>query len=788
MNNSKISLVGGVAHQTALAATDYRRYATTLTSATTLNGNRDSASKVTIYKVGFRGAAAVSETDAGDPVLEEYALLVNANPSVYRGSKMRRELLARLRSADLAARRLAATNGPLNPAMRALPVEVLRIPQPYRTTEMSAATLVAFSRRYTHVSGEFRTSDHSALVERLAMGLAYYSVTGELTCEDLAARQALNLTCVSMIAAPLNASDNTVWVPRGADSLSTPNCVAAITAACAAIGSTPVTDMVALNADNEPIMPVASGIDLVAGILSALRLIGSNYGQSTAGSLFSYAFIRGLNNILSVVGMTDEGGLMRDVLRTNGFVPSYGGLSPSAAPWSGLPTPSDLSQSGIAALVDGMLLTAAAGVAVCDPCVTIDGRVYPTVCTRDAAIPTECGVNTPVGAGDKANIVASVITAAPAFASNYVTYLTKMLLFSPDDYAGSAHDHLLASFSRSSLLESRHLNYATVAPFFWVEPTGLVPEYLAGSTATAAGYGPLTYPGTESTIPLFPNSHELVDEGSCSEVVFEWRSARTVGALLHFGNHESDGLAHSRVVGSDPNSWLHLGGESLAVRERMLSGHDLASYCWARGDVAIPAPGEAIYTGRSVAIFNKHATINELTWRSTTTHFPLPHELGGEVTLRVSAPMPYGVGPLGPDRHATRSYSHAARALENARLTGAFPRGMRAGRVRFSDPAPIAPVFAAVTRELSVDSPPPPPAVADLPPRVVEAPVAAFGSAPVVSTVTATGPAVDRVVVPQVTRGPVIDRPRATLATTAHNLPSNPAEQQSTITADAGVN
>lgn len=63
---------------------------------------------------------------------------------------------------------------------------------------------------------------------------------------------------------------------------------------------------------------------LTGGCYSAIRIIqGMMYGEGGIGAL---AFIRGIHEIVNVVGHTDEGKYMRHVVRQNKYAAPFGGI------------------------------------------------------------------------------------------------------------------------------------------------------------------------------------------------------------------------------------------------------------------------------------------------------------------------------------------------------------------------------------------------------------------------------------------------------------------------------
>jgi hypothetical protein len=180
------------------------------------------------------------------------------------------------------------------------------------------------------------------------------------------------------------ASKNCVFIARGVN-VELPNqALCAVIHACAAYDSTVVTDYLTLNPQtNEVNIPSAANAELAEGCYQALRILGGNYAQVEAGDLFAYAMVRGVHSIVTVAGHSDEGSLMRKVLRTGRFEKPYGGIASILGSYMGFPRPANNTVAGWQNWVDSIALSSAAAVAVSDPCVVIGGRVYPTVLSNN---------------------------------------------------------------------------------------------------------------------------------------------------------------------------------------------------------------------------------------------------------------------------------------------------------------------------------------------------------------------------------------------------------------------
>jgi len=724
-----------ITHQ-VLKPTEYRRYVSDTTTSTTVYGAADTASHATVYKVGYRFASDPihgpdrrlgSRPDRGIQVQAIYGTAaVTLPPKPVAEKKAAKKAKAgkgkkaepSSEAGPSAPAPAAAPSTPSVPDTRPAvlleaaqysrpeafaqpPDSVLRVAQPFKVNEQESKSFATNVKKYFNAGGDFHLADLSALVYRLAVGMTFYSHSGSLMPHDLSGGRDANVQMIGPNYAPFANGDMTIFVPRMVDTVATPNTLCALAYAATGVGSVLASEMFAVDKDGRALIPSATDGNLALGCYEALRLIGSNYELASAGAIFAYAFTKGVHRVSSVVGMTDEGAYMRDVLREVHFRPSYGAINLQSKSWTGLPIPANLSIGAMISLVDSVALATAAGTAICDPCVERDGRMYPStfVQQRDPDDKSKPGQHAmddpdPTDASDedsydnKSELVARIAGTAPHFARNYIKFLCELFRFvHSEDAAITAQSHLELCFQQPGLRESRHLGYATVCPYYWVEPTGVIHFDTSSYTASKAGFGPLARYDAPGTLPLFENFKLLDTDTGLSEVAFSWRSARGSGAALHFKNHFLDGLANVRITQCDPDQWGNVGGPDESVEDRIENDRDIDCYMWSRGDVAYPAPGEAMYAGSAVVAVIRHRSIDPTTWRCLQTHFPDRGELTGDVTIKVSNLSPYTVGPLGPDRHARRGYSQGMLALDTARRMQGMTLKAGFGSKRFRDPA-----------------------------------------------------------------------------------------------------
>lgn len=91
-----------------------------------------------------------------------------------------------------------------------------------------------------------------------------------------------------------------------------PTTLAVLIGAISGAGGHVVTDTLQVDVDGSTTVPMAVGAQLPIAIVAALRILETNYAQCDSGDVFAYT--KGIHFVLSVVGYTDEGGYVRDVV------------------------------------------------------------------------------------------------------------------------------------------------------------------------------------------------------------------------------------------------------------------------------------------------------------------------------------------------------------------------------------------------------------------------------------------------------------------------------------------
>jgi hypothetical protein len=492
----------------------------------------------------------------------------------------------------------------------------------------TAAELVSSAGRYGAGVGEWTRYDLSAVVERLAKGWAASTVFPDVSATDLAAGAELKYIALNTLIMPASANEGHVYIPTSTEIL--PGIVLSVfVAAVCGEGGTVVSDVVGLDVTNgRPIIPDVSGEQFMQACAYALRLLGSVYRSSGALDVFGYAVTRGIHAVLSVVGHSDEGGIVRDLLRANKFRTPYGGIVPRSHNYVGLPTPGYTTQSHTA-IVDSIALATAAAVAHAAPLVEIKGRSYPVV------LATAQGE----GADMSMANARSLSTHAEHFSAAYTRAIG--LLFGAVDHSGIAATHLAAAFTSPMIETSRHLAYPSVVPFYWVEPTCILPRNLLHSGAEASGYAALVDPDSgQLQMPMFEDATPVpTRQHRMSMVSTPWVSARKSGLIMHLNGHNLNGLGLAVVRGGSVNGWglCRIPTGAADVLQHMDGNGSVARLLWIRGQSSICHPGECLYLGSEPVKLLFVNRTSPLGWIDEVANLPLAEDLGGMVEVQVTS-------------------------------------------------------------------------------------------------------------------------------------------------------
>jgi hypothetical protein len=474
--------------------------------------------------------------------------------------------------------------------------------------------------------------------------------------------------------------DDKVFIPTRASTPIAPNTFAALVYAATGCGATVITDVVNLDPqNNRVIVNNVNGIGLVEGCYSALKLLGAQYAKNQRGDLFAYALTRGIHSEVTVVAHTDEGGYVRDVLRRDHFAIPHGGIDIGLDLFHGLPRAAANNMLCYRQIVDSIAIATAGAVAVSDPLITVDGRLYPTIVTSNTAVDdAEAAPNEQDLRARMAGLVANVCA---GFCENYIKALCYIFgvesCSTPHEGSVSrAATHMIGCFTSLAQIGTRHSNFTTMAPFFWIEPTGAVRFVCKDLPAFDAGYGPLAYArNAEMEFTAFEHIGNVHSDATRIMADISWRSARTNAMVIHLRAHQQDGLANFIPLSMDPNSLINIGDARAAIPAgqdiygRMNARDSLGNYLWVQGQSWLPAGPECIYAGAGMKVQIIHSAYNNANSIFELTHTPNVNELLQNVTVYMSVTpfVAIGLDNIGhEDRRVRRARTRAAHSFTNA--------------------------------------------------------------------------------------------------------------------------
>nr|QQP18681.1 putative capsid protein [Soybean thrips-associated totivirus 1] len=541
----------------------------------------------------------------------------------------------------------------------------------YSCSQLLSQDFTGLARKFSNFSANYDYGNLCGLVHRLAKTLAATSLYKGITSKDMMAGKHLHIIALGVAFNPVAASASTVFIPRLTNSILQPDVFEVLCAAAAGEGATVASDMVEIDLrTNQPIVRQVDSGRLPSAIVEALRILAGNFSACDQGDLYSLAFTKGIHSVATVVGHTDEGGILRDVLRSGFYSTPSGGIYYSLNKHMGLPSLNSSSPRDICGYVDSILLKTAALVAHCDPGQIHNDEWFPTIHTvmSEAAPEREAGGNTEP---DDAFVHAqynNLSMSFSQFAQNYTSGLSKLFLFGTHTPASTSQ--LVACYRTMSYTHNRHLRFATIAPYYWIEPTSLMPRNIGDFPAELNGYASLAGVGETVSMKYFDefmaadHSNEMV-----TSAYVKIKSFRKWGLYLHLSMSDLDGVAHIRLRQLDPKMIILPGAvPNDSVAEAVTSSLGMDSLAWKRGQSVIPAPAEVINLSTLYGVQLRIANIGD-DGNVTFNSLPTMKEMANE-SVSIAASMPVGVhstaaGVFPSKVHRART--SAATALQQAR-------------------------------------------------------------------------------------------------------------------------
>lgn len=435
-------------------------------------------------------------------------------------------------------------------------------------------------------------------------------------------------------------------------------------------GAEVLTSNVDCDGNGAPICRELSGGALAQGVTACLSLLGTYYSLAGAGDAFAVALTKGLHSVCTVVGHSDEGSWFRDMLRHGGVSAPFGGIPQGLSLTGGIPVLCSHSLPSTSAYVDSMLYVTAALVSHCDPCDVNGGMVFPTVLKA-------LSDDEPAGSVPKEDLAkrlgARLANPFTDFAPKYASGLARVfgLLGSENGQLGATIlEESLAAFCASpNLARCRHLHMDVIAPFFWIEPTGLIPHNYLGTLAEEHGMGSLCGNNERRSVgflnrPLASGASDM----NRSSWAIEMRSLRTWGGYVYLANHRKDGVANIWMRHFDSESVVlaKIGAGDIYNLKKQHMHVDPGQLAWVRGQSQIPHPAECLNVDGAVGVTVIHRRVEDI-WVENIKHIPPADEIH-------LAKVVYSIGPLMttnnglPAKEPRQIARERSRGLETLRL------------------------------------------------------------------------------------------------------------------------
>lgn len=538
-----------------------------------------------------------------------------------------------------------------------------RVEASYPTNAILAEDFLGLARKYSNFSAQFQYSSLAGVAERIARGIAVHVTIGDVTSNLLRGGASLVVSALGTHDGPVNSLVSSVFIPRLVNTVLTGDVFSILANAVAGEGASTVTDIVEVDpATRQPIVPEVGVDGFLKAANEALRIIGANMIQSDQGLLFSFAVTKGIHSVVSVVSHTDEGGIVRDLLRCGRFSVPFGGIHYALEPYTGLPGlyGNNILQGG--AFVDAIALTTAAVVAHADPGEFVNGQWFPTTYSGTGAGDpiVRPGATQDGTAAMSARIRAQLLADIGKFYLKYIPALGQVF-----GTTGSIDLTLTVATGMARHLgpDPRHLRYPSVSPWFWIEPTSLIPDDFLGSLAELNGSGSFGGKNSCKTKAAWEGLDLLGERDTTfSGYCAKFTSARRSWFLAHWNGHPDNGLGAIRVRQLDPNGIVHPGkGENgNEIRDRVEDNVPLSDYLWVRGQSPFCAPGEFMNLGLTMGFMVTHISFDE-DGIPTPEHVPMAREfLDTLVKIEVGRPLGLAIGKSNsPDASARRARTRA---------------------------------------------------------------------------------------------------------------------------------
>ncbi|AAS68035.1 coat protein [Chalara elegans RNA Virus 1] len=552
------------------------------------------------------------------------------------------------------------SSGKRGQLLAAPPDDSRRIEASYPTNAVLAEDFLGLAKKYSNFSAQFQFSSLAAVAERLAKGLAVHATVADVDSVALRGGAPLIVAGLGTYDGPINSLISSVFIPRLVNNVLTGDVFSVLANAIAGEGASIATDIAEIDpSTRQPVIPEVDGDGFAKAATEALRIVGANMAQSDQGLLFSLAVTRGIHSVVSWLPTAMKAALLGICCVWTFQCPFVGFITGSKLHGP----PSLLSTVSRSVLLCRCHCTdPAAAVAPSDPGENYNGEWFPTFYsgTKGGDPTVRPGGDCPGNSETSGRIRSQLLADCEKFFRNYIPALGRIF-----GLTGSPNLAVTVAVGMSRFLHAdpRHLRYASVAPWYWIEPTSLLPSDFLGSVAEMNGSG--SFGGKDSTkTKLAWEDIELAGDRDTTFSAYraKFLSPRRAWFMAHWNGHPDNGLGCIRLRQADPNGFIHPGrGTSGAdLRDRLEDDAPISDYLWDRGQSPFCAPGELLNLGSTIGFLVRHVTFDD-DGIPTTEHVPTSREfLDTTVTIEVGRPLSISIGKSNcPDSKARRARTRA---------------------------------------------------------------------------------------------------------------------------------
>nr|WHT71838.1 capsid protein [Eimeria necatrix RNA virus 1] len=458
-------------------------------------------------------------------------------------------------------------------------------------------------------------------------------------------------------------------------------------------GSTVVMPHVSLDVNGRVICKDYDGPELRRGLTFLINMLGTYYSMASRGDVYVLALMTGIHRVLTVVGHSDEGGWFRDILRQGRWVAPHGGIPRLVPLSSGISVDNGRFFGNFVALIDSIALGTAAVVAHCDPLVCTNGDMYPTMFTVDA--PESCASASEAAVACQTLMARAIADGSTQFFVNYAQASATLFRLHADLNLLAAAGMLQEMADYFSLTGSRHTALAVASPFFWIEPTSIIPVHEFGLPAELFGYASLTDAVRSRSIPFFEALEpEALSDGMISHWRAKIRSPRTCGYALYAAAHTKNGLANVLLRGfnSSAIALAAISPEQIRCTKADKGYVTLNQLMWKRGQSKLPHPAEALNVDGTYSISILHSAVSTRHYQKPIEHIPPPEDMPyTSLELRCTRLCYYKLGPANSEPSgALRLRNMGVDALND--MVGVVAQSLQRGAC-FPPPSETAPLL-----------------------------------------------------------------------------------------------